>query len=274
MTDTRTTSSVLKTYPTAAEGVSVTSGGGGIAWSYGAWTEIVPSLAADTHIAGVTAWSSSFSDVVFEFELGVGAVGVETMLHRWRVYGANSANIIGNLYLFPVPIGVFPSGSRVSVRLRNSASSSVTFSVSIQFFENYDGLHSADEGEPMSGTQTASALVSVTPSSSAWVDSAWVELTPSIANEIAILGITATSPVACDCEWDLGTGGSGSEVVLTTIRTAPKNINSSVPMSHLWLPAPCPISASTRVAIRMRKSDTSTTAHRASLVYHDTTALL
>ena len=268
MTDTRTTTKVLKVYPTnGTSHVTVTSGG---SWTFGSWTEIIASLSADSVIAGISAGVNAFGGIL-EYDIGVGGAGAEVSTHVWRTNG-QASNISIPMYFFPVPLGPYSAGDRISVRLRGD-SGGQSIPTALFYFEDYDGTHVASDAEPMTGTHIGSSMVSVTPNATPWANSSWYELTSGVGNEIAILGLTVTSPVTSDCEWELGVGAAASEVVLTTIRTAPLGINHGLPQT-LWLPAALPLASSTRVAVRMRKSGTSTPPHSADLCYHDTTGLL
>ena len=241
------------------------------AWSYGSWVQIIASTAAPTTIAGIYLGDSSFSARVIEWQLGIGGPGSETAIHTWRTYGPNSANIAAPVYLWPVPFGGITAGSRLSLRIRTDTGSG-SFTAGLLYYENFDSAHVA-LSTTLTGSQIGTALVSVTPSGTAWASSAWVELISSTVNEIAILGLTATASTLADVEWELGSGSSGAEVIRTTVRSPVLSASTGV-FRSLWFPAPFPVPPSTRVAARMRKSDTATTSHGVSLVYVDPTSLL
>jgi len=270
VTDTRTTSTAMKVAPAGANPPSVNPTAS--AWTYGSWVEIIAATSAPTAIAGIFLGASTFSSMPMEWQIGVGPAASEVAIHTWRTFGPSSAGIAAPIYLFPVPVGAIAAGTRVSLRVR-TAGGSGTFSAGLLYYTSFDSVHYADDAEVIAGTQIGSALVTVTPSSSAWADSAWVELTSGIGNEISLLGLTATASAVADVEFDLGTGSASAEVVRTTVRS-PVLAGGSGLLRTLWLPAPMPLPANTRVAARMRKSGTSTTAHGASLVYLDPTGLL
>lgn len=108
---------------------------------------------------------------------------------------------------------------------------------------------------------------SVTPSGTAWASSAWAQLTASTSSAITLAGITVNPGTANDFEVDIGTGAAGSETVVATLGGA---VRSAVG-SDYFLPFPIAISnvaTSTRVAVRMRKAGTGTTAWRFTLWYY------
>jgi hypothetical protein len=65
-------------------------------------------------------------------------------------------------------------------------------------------------------------------------------------------------------EFDLGTGASGAETVITTLRDA----RTESRICYTWLPGLYPVAAGTRVAIRLRKAGTNTTAYPIALLYY------
>lgn len=74
---------------------------------------------------------------------------------------------------------------------------------------------------PMLPLPSAAAGVTVTSNTTPWADSAWVEIDPSIANDSLLATITAfndDNSASHQFELDIGVGGSGSEVVVTTVK--------------------------------------------------------
>lgn len=123
-----TTTNRYLSYPAAAAGISRASSGG-VAWSFSAWTEIVPAstITATFYIAGlVWAWHTPLAavDTTYSWliELGTGAAASETTIiqvpanvrNDTAVGFAPSAQVI-----FPEPKEV-AANTRVSVRVAYS----------------------------------------------------------------------------------------------------------------------------------------------------------
>lgn len=107
---------------------------------------------------------------------------------------------------------------------------------------------------------SAAAAASVTPSGSAWADSAWVELSAATDTDWVLTGAYCfTRAATADWELDVGIGAASSEVVICTFKGFVRNIAT---YGHgLLTPLPIPIDnipSGSRVAIRMRKAGTNT----------------
>ncbi len=110
---------------------------------------------------------------------------------------------------------------------------------------------------------SAATAPNVTPSGTSWNNSAWVQLTAASDTDWLVTGLTVElvnngSPASgVDFEVDIGVGGAGSEAVITTFKGYVGDNN----ISYMWFPSFIPVDAipsGSRVAVRMRKSGTST----------------
>lgn len=124
---------------------------------------------------------------------------------------------------------------------------------------------------PQKWLPSAALGVSVTPAGSAWGNSAWVQISASmsLASTLAALNVNAAAGgVPSDFEVDIGVGGAGSEQVIATYRG---RIESLIGASLIVFPTPIKdkIPASSRVAVRMRKTGTDTTAWRFAIGYYE-----
>jgi hypothetical protein len=265
----RLTSQPLKVAPANAVGVSVTTGGS--AWAWGNYAEVIASASGALTIAGLVIDNPSLTNQRPEFAIAIGSMGNEIVLHVVAGYLVATTNNREHVIALPVPLGGIHTGARVSVAARHGAGSA-TYPVSLHYYEAQSSAHRTNAR--MSVVPEASNGVSVTPNGTAWADSAWVELTPGISREISLCGLLCSQPVATvDTEWEIGTGPDGGVTVVGTFRTYGHATTAGL-WRNYWLPAPMPLAPNTRVAVRMRKAGTSTTAHLASLAYLDGTALL
>lgn len=123
-----TTTNRYLSYPAAAAGISRASSGG-VAWSYSAWTEVVPAstITATFYIAGLTwAWHTPLAavDTTYEWiiELGTGAGGAETTIIQVPASVRNDTAVgfpSSNFVVFPEPKEV-AANTRISVRVAYS----------------------------------------------------------------------------------------------------------------------------------------------------------
>lgn len=119
---------------------------------------------------------------------------------------------------------------------------------------------------PILTAPSAASSVSITPSATAWAASAWVQLLASTPSASMLLGVVVDTGIAADAEIEIGTGASGSETVIATIPFTCESVTIGMPCI-LWVPIPINIASGTRVAVRLRKSGTSTVAWAASMMY-------
>lgn len=110
--------------------------------------------------------------------------------------------------------------------------------------------------------------VSLTPNGTSWANSSWVEVEDSTNTTWLLTGVVVGTPGYSDpCHVEVGTGTAGAEVVIATI-PAMMMYNANVATSWLRVPVPIVIPASTRVAVRLRKLSTNTSAWGFALTYY------
>lgn len=258
------TTGLTKIAPSAAGAVAVTAGGS--AWTNGAWVQLLAATSASAVLLGINAISSGSGNREYEVEIGTGGAGAEI---TFATLAFHHGNISGpNVWLFPIPISGIANGARIAARIRCATASSST-SVAIYYSENFD----AEQITALAHTNvpTAAAGASVTPSGTGWANSPWVQLTSGIGDNIGASGLTFVNAVTTvDAEFDIGFGGAGSEVVATTMRWSAWYAGglNGCGLQDAALPWVLPIPVSTRVAIRMRKTGTDTTAWVFKLLYY------
>jgi hypothetical protein len=260
------TSTPLKSAPSGAAGVAITTGA---APAFGAWVEIITSTAAPIAIAGVEIFGGSYSDSWWELDLGTGAASAEVSVGTLRLYLYNSGSgTIPTGVLLPVPLGGIGAGVRVAVRARST--SGAPTNVALNYYENLSSDQVTTSSQVLSSAPSGAGTASLTPNATAWANSAWVQLLASAPADLGLFGLAhgvTPNAAAGGVEYDLGTGAAGSEVVVTTLRDA-ANGGFGSKLCCTWLPGIYPITAGTRLAVRMRKSDTSTSAHPIAVLYY------
>lgn len=137
-----TTTNRYLAYPAAAAGISRASSGGA-AWSFSAWTEIVPAstITADFYIAGITwAWHTpvAAADTTYQWiiELGTGGAGAETTIIQVpsNIRSDTSAGYVPSMNVnFPEPKFV-AANTRISVRVAYSLATTSNTLTGIKIF--------------------------------------------------------------------------------------------------------------------------------------------
>lgn len=119
---------------------------------------------------------------------------------------------------------------------------------------------------------TAAEGLSVTPDASAWLASAWVELSASTPGDWTLYGLHVEHPkIAVEFEVDVGVGAAGAEVVVTTFRSVLEASSTFLENKPLILGIPVAglVPSGSRVALRLRKQGTSVLAWLLSLGYYE-----
>lgn len=123
-----TTTNRYLSYPAAAAGISRASSGG-VAWSFSAYTEVVPAstITSTFYITGLTwAWHTPLAavDTTYEWiiELATGAAASETLIIQVPASVRNDTAVgfpSSNMVIFPEPKEV-AANTRISVRVAYS----------------------------------------------------------------------------------------------------------------------------------------------------------
>jgi hypothetical protein len=256
----------LTSVPSAAAGNTITSDS--TPWNNSSWVEFIASTSGITAIAAINNYSSNASGDV-EIEFGTGTVGNEVAIGLWRVNYGNSGGIPASQhYEPPFPLGGIGSGVRVSIRVRYSAASAhnFTFKLGVYVTPSSDQVTAANE--VYSCVPSAAAGVAVAANTTAWANTGYAELTSGLGGSTGWYGLCFDYPnTTIDGEWDIAIGGSGSEVVITTLRIAQTSTTSIGGMLASLLVAPYVIPANTRVAVRLRKSGVAAGTYDVSGLY-------
>jgi len=119
-------------------------------------------------------------------------------------------------------------------------------------------------------------------SGSAWTSGAWSEVKSSTSEADSIIGIIygwdgINNNSSVEAEIDIGTGSAASEVAVTTIpllkqQLAAGGVGSdademSIDMRAIMFPAPIEVANGTRIAVRVRSSDTGIEPANIRLIY-------
>jgi hypothetical protein len=260
------TATALKVAPSAAAGVSVTPSG--TAWANSSWVQVIASTPAPIVVVGLVVGGGP--SVEFEFDIGKGAAGSEKVVAT--ISGNTESGASSPRWLpLPIPVDNIAAGQRVAVRVRKAGTSTTAYTVKLVYYEKPISGSVATTPNPSLVAPSAAAGVSVTPSGTAWANSAWVEVIASTGDAIVLGGITINPAVAVEYEIDVGVGAAGSEVVVTTIRG--RSATAGAPQTIILQPLLDNIPSGSRVSVRLRKAGTSTTAWTVKLIYYNKTNL-
>jgi hypothetical protein len=259
------TANSLLVAPPAAIGLAVPSGTN--AFDYGAWVEFIASAAGNLAIAGLSIAAGVFSNSDAEYQIGVGTAGNEIGIGTIRFFLGNSGtNCTPEAIMLPIPMGGIVTGNRVSIRTRRDASVEATTLVSLMYYQALDSDQVTNLTQVWTCVPFGAAGVVVTPANSAFTNSNWFELTSGLATTAGIIGLSSERTVTdIDAEYDIGIGTAGNEVVITTIRSGWNGAAAKVLFEYL--PSIYFVPASTRIAVRIRKTGTSVTTFNSTLLY-------
>ena len=266
------TSNPLLVAPSAAVPISITTTG--TAWTNSSWVEFIASTPGVCAIAALQQGDQNAAGL-FEVEFGVGTAGNEVAVGVWCFFVGNTGAFPASQHIqMPYPLGGIGSGVRVAVRVRNSTNSSQTLLLKLGYYNALSSDQQTTATQVYSRVPAAANGASLAANTSAWANSSYFELTSGIAGSTGWFGLLTnyaigSSVASAAIEFDLATGGAGSETVITTIRTA---IGSASPatfggMLVELLDACYAIAANTRVAVRMRKQGTTAATFLTSGLY-------
>jgi hypothetical protein len=267
------TTSVLKTAPAAANGVTVTPSSS--AWVNSSWVQVTASTATNIAIAAVQ-FVAAGDFAWIEVDVGVGGSGSEVVKGTHSFMMRSVTEQTTNQLVFPVPFEV-PSGSSVSIRMRSSGTNTATWKWSYSYYELPAGGHVLTTTNVQKMLPAATWGQDITPNGTAWASGAWAAISTSAPANMILGGISLYiwNRTVPDFEIDIGVGGAGSETVVTTFRGAMRTFNFAewggtgyyIP---LWPLLNNGLVSGSRISARIRKSDTSTNNWGVKLHYYET----
>lgn len=264
MADIRTTK-VSLVAPSAAGAISLTTGS---SWASGTYGELLAATAATAWLLQVILSGQSSAIDTYEVDIAKGGAGSEVVIATvpWNSVSASSIGGMWN-FVLPSPISGIGSSTRLAARIRNSGVAHQQ-SIAVLYIEQSDANNNTLSA--LSVIPSAANNVSVTPANSGYANSNYTELQAAAgAHELqaAALGFSAGIGVA-DYEFELATGGAGTETPITVIRGSNFTSISREQQQVIALAKNYAIPKNTRVAVRMRKSGTDVTAWGFKLAYY------
>lgn len=207
--------------PAAADGASLTPNGS--AWANSSWVQLVASTSAASLLTTLIARNNDSTDNDWEIDIGTGGAGSETVIATFSAAMFSTTAPPSNMMrlVLRLPVDNIATATRVACRLRKSGTSTSTWNISA-------GLVS----KPISGSVLTTAnVLKALPSAGAhtscavgggvnWANGGWAQITASTAAALVVAAISARPDFNTFnyFEVDIGTGGAGSETVITTLR--------------------------------------------------------
>lgn len=224
--DIESVSTGLTTSPLGAQGTGLVVNTSA-AWANSAYGELLSASGAPSVpycIAGIQ-FEQPYNIGINEIDVAIGA-NQEFTIATFR-FGGNVQTVYG-LAILPIPYGPVAANTPVSARIRvrdgiGGTPSADTVYVKLLYYATVpSGLTLTTA--PLK-CWPLSALSPITLSGSAWVDSSWVQVALSTGADrwhIAAIGVGDTgtdfNTGGDELEIDVGVGGSGAEVAITTMR--------------------------------------------------------
>jgi hypothetical protein len=260
-----TTTQPQRVAPSAANGVSLTPSG--TAWANSTYGEVIASTGSAIIVLGVIVNPGVAAE--FEMDIAKGASGSEVVVAR--VCGNAETLAESSSWFSPIniPIDNIAASQRVAIRMRKSGTSTTAWTAKLLYINQDTGLGVTANVPAV--TPSAAAGVSVTPNGTAWANSTYGQLSASLT-DIVCLGV-AVNPGGTittggdEFEIDIATGAAGAEVVKGTLAGQWETFAGTL---FLRFPITLQLAGTNRVAIRMRKTGTATTAWTFKLLYVST----
>src|SRR5207244_3188799 len=177
------TSNPQITIPSAADSIAVPASGA--AWTNGAWTQIVASLAKDSILTGISFISPNASaDSEFELDIGVGTSVKATI--KGETIGVLGG--VDSYYQLPIPVDAFPSGSQIQARVRRSTTDTENRKVALTILQKPISGSLITTAQPSKVLPSAAGLIVINFAGS-WGTGTWTEITPGLGVAIVVAGI-------------------------------------------------------------------------------------
>jgi hypothetical protein len=255
------------TWPSAADAVAVTPNAG--TWTDSAWFELVAAADASAIVTGLIVQPDdalgAFAATSFEIDLGIGAAGAEAVVATFRGHYGDAADCGPGRLPAPIGLDVVPNGVRVAVRIRIGAhSTNNAWRVAATYLAKPIRGSLLTTSRRQQCYPSAADNIVCTLGAGAWANSSWVEVVAATLSGIVVVSLvietTFVTTTGTHWEFDLGVGGSGSEVPIATVRTCDVIGTTDGPrVIPLFTPLDA-VPAGSRLAVRTRAS-TVTSRH-------------
>ena len=251
------------TAPAAADGVTLTTTG--VAWTNTAWSELDAGVSADAALTGIVCRpvaAGSVRAIPIEIDIGTGAAAAEVVIATFRLYHRqifDASTDVGLCVRLPIGIANIASGARLSTRMRWDSTQVLTYAIAATYIKLPITGEYLTTAQPLLPIPSAAAQLVVTAGAGVYANGAYVQVRSAAGAAIVLAAIIAASDTGSQFEFDIATGGAGSETVISTFGS---NMGGAQALPwHTAFPLPLDnIAASARVAVRARSSSASAVA--------------
>jgi hypothetical protein len=227
------------------------------AHTYGAWTEVVASLASDTSmlnilVGGINQSTVDTSSVV---SIGIGASGSETELFYYAVGSAytETSSIYGGLNV-QVPVSL-PAGTRVAARLQSLVTGGKTGTIQIQRIgATAVSLPSLPKKYDSLGVNLATSTGTDLPALNVYQEIV-ASTTNAYRGLVLIPSVASTAIGTAVTNMTVGVGASGSEIDIGTVACRSTIAETIACPINMFFPFNIP--AGSRIAVKQSINSTS-----------------
>lgn len=259
----------LNTWYSATPGTST-------GWANSAWVQVIASASEAMVLGSAVISSASSGNIEGEFDVGVGSAGNEVVIATIAFCSNATGTTEWDHPTAGIPIASISSGARVAVRMRLSSSSATNPGL---FFSLFPAASLGVETTTniLACVPSAAAGVSLTPNSTAWAFSSWVEIAASLT-DMAISGVIINPPATMAdatpvyATIELAVGSAGNEVVVASIPYMAHKSTAVEGFPCVFLDALLKLAGTQRVSVRMAGQNLSTSAWTFKLQYIPTTS--
>ncbi len=223
-----------------------------VAWQSAAYTVLFTTTTPIAVMAVLVNIDTTTSGI--EIDIATGTPGNEVVKATVRI----EAQSVFSGDVQPIPLVLarnIDTGQIISLRVR-SASTVIGIAAGIGYMENPDFYQRVDTASV--AYPAAANGVSVAGHNTAWNNSLYGELKSSTATAVYLTHLNFVSPITnVDVEFDLAVGTASSEVVIGTFTTFVGNASGGG-YGQIAIVPPVKIASGSRLAVRFRKTGTST----------------
>lgn len=239
----------------------LTTVAGGTSNSEGSWTELVASTSYKADFLQVIIYGSAGNTRQELIDIGIGSSGSEQIVVENIIHSGRTRDLTGTIFSVPLTIS---TGTRIAARVQQWHSVSENFNIGIILgVGTLSGLAGLADVHSYGDVGSATTGTTVDPGSTANTKGSWTEIVSSTAHPIKAIAMGLSndaSNVGSAAEWlfDIGIGGSGSEVVIAPNIYGQRNENenhNSLPLQFV----PVNIPAGSRLAVRSQCNITNAT---------------
>lgn len=263
-------------YTAPPDGIGVAIVPNSAAWGNSPWVTVVDVTDASWLLTGMVTQPDTLGQLTvvsetFEVDVAVGDPGSEVVVDTFRGQYSRTYYVSPGFIPRPILLDNIATGSRVSVRLRKSNTTTDPWHIALVYYKKPVVGFAATTARPQKSYPSGTGNIGLTIGASAWVNSTWTQIVASAATAVVIVGIVPDTNHLREWEFDIGIGAPSSEVVVSTFRFRDPYSAGSIGGPR-FVPLYNPLNnipAGSRIAVRTRISVVLGDTASVSIVYID-----